>query len=161
MLGGNRTKALLKLLSLQEEECTSVNSSFVKLPMSLKYHFPYLCLPDLRRKLAPLFSLPLPSPYVTSTWQTVLQREMGTGRMCLCEGCASLEFNSLVTSEPRSVGTVQEDIHLRELCLCFPDQLRERKDLCFFGVVFFSQGSWLEYFLSNDDLKAHGVWLYD
>lgn len=26
---------------------------------------------------------------------------------------------------------------------------------------FFPQGSWLEDFLSNDDLKAHGVWLYD
>lgn len=109
----------------------------MKLPVSLKYNFPYLFLPDLRRKLALLFSLPLPSPYVTSTWQTVLQREMGTGRMWLCEGCASLEFNSLVRSEPRSVGTVQEDIHLRELCLCFPDQLRKRKDLWFFGLSFF------------------------
>lgn len=26
---------------------------------------------------------------------------------------------------------------------------------------FFFQGGWLEDFLSNDDLKAHGVWLYD
>lgn len=72
-MGGKRVKALLKpdscISTFRRNQCASVNSSFVKLPMStcsvlsLKYHFPYLFLLDLRRKDAPFFPLLLPSPH--------------------------------------------------------------------------------------------------
>lgn len=152
----------LTLPPLGEEKCASVNSSFVKLPCpcvvfdpwSITFHiYSYLTWGE---RMLPFFSLPLPSCGHFNLTDCAAERDGCWQDVPLWGLCSSgIHFPGLVWAQICGYGA--EDIRLRDLWLCFPDQLRERKNLFFF----FFQGGWLEDFLSNDDLKAHGDWLYD
>lgn len=134
MLGGKRAKAPLKPYSYTstfQRSASRLMAALWNCPcpccsvLSLKYHFTYFFLHYLRRRSTPFFfSFPLPSPHGHFNLTHCAADREGCWQDAPVWGLWGVYFPGLVWAQ--ICGYCVEDIHLRELCLCFPDQLRER-----------------------------------